>query len=174
MKASILILVSIIGRLIPHPANVTPVGAIALVGGAKLPNIWRWTIPFIALILSDVLLQLFFNTTAFSIETPFVYGSFAISIFLGRWIQGKNRYLKLGILSLIGSLQFFLLTNFGTWVGGLLYPQTLSGLGQCYLMALPFLKNTLVGDLAWSFGLFAMIEGAQVWLHKRSPQTALG
>lgn len=171
---NLLILLSIVGRLIPHPANATPVGAMALVGGAKLPKIWRWTTPFIALLLSDILLQLFFNTTAFSIETPFVYGSFAVSIFLGRFIQGNHRYFKLGTLSLVGSLQFFLLTNFGTWLGGLLYPPTLSGLAQCYTMALPYLSNTLVGDMAWSFGLFTVIEGAQVWLRRRTTDYGLG
>ncbi len=163
MKASILILISILGRLVPHPANVTPIGAIALVGGAKLSKLWRWTIPFIALILSDVLLQLFFNTPAFSVQSLFVYGSFAVSILLGQLIRGNHRYLRLGVFSIVGSLQFFFVTNFGVWAEGLLYPRTLAGLAECYAMALPFLKNTLLGDLAWSFALFALIDRVQVW-----------
>ena len=170
--SNLLILLSIVGRLIPHPANMTPVGAMALVGGAKLSKLWRWTTPFIALILSDVLLQLFFKTPAFSFQTFFVYGSFAVSIWLGRFIGGNRRYLKLGIFSIFGSLQFFLITNFGVWMEGLLYPHTLSGLTQCYLMGLPFFRGTLVGDLLWVYGLFIVMERAQIWVHKRSLQTA--
>lgn len=162
--ANLLILLSIVGRLIPHPANVTPVGAMALVGGAKLSKLWRWATPFIALVLSDVLLQLFFNTPAFSLVTPFIYASFAINILLGSKIQGEKKYLKLGCLSLIGGLQFFAISNFGVWVEGLLYPKTVAGLLQCYTMALPYLRNTILGDLGWSLGLFVMIERVQLWI----------
>lgn len=162
---NLLILVSIFGRLIPHPANVTPVGAVSLVGGAKLNRLWRWTVPFIALALSDLFL-------GFSFATPFVYASFAINILLGQWIQGDNRYLKLGGLCAAGSLQFFLITNLAVWLEGLLYPPTLSGLAQCYTAGLPFLKNTLLGDLAWSYGLYVVIDRAQAWVTKRTLQTA--
>lgn len=161
----LLILLATLGRLIPHPANVTPMGAVSLVGGAKLNGLWRWATPFIALVLSDIFL-------GFSYSTPFVYGAFAINIFLGRYICGNKRYLKLGGLCVAGSLQFFLITNLGVWLEGLLYPPTLAGLGQCYLAAIPFLKNTLLGDLAWAYGLYAVIDRVQVWSSKRTLQVA--
>ena len=164
----ILILVAVLARLIPHPVNVTPVGAVALVGGAKLSKLWRWTTPFIALVLSDFLLGIFFDVKPWSLVTPFIYASFAISIFLGGFISGSNRYLKLGMLSVVGSLQFFVISNLGVWMEGMLYTKTLEGLFQCYLMALPFLKNQLLVDLCWSFGLFTIIERSQVWIQKRS------
>lgn len=160
-----LILLGVLGRLLPHPSNVTPLGATALVGGAKLSKIWRWTIPFIALLFTDALL-------GFSFSTPFVYASFAISIGLGQWVCGNARYLKLGGLCVVGSLQFFLITNFGVWLEGLLYPPTLAGLGQCYLAAIPFLKNTLLGDLAFSYGLFVVIDRAQAWVARKTLQPA--
>lgn len=163
--ANFLILLSIFGRLIPHPSNFTPVGAVALVGGAKLSKLWRWTVPFIALVLTDLFL-------GFSFVTPFVYASFAVNILLGQWIQGDSRYLKLGGLCAAGSLQFFLITNLAVWLEGLLYPPTLSGLGQCYLAAIPFLKNTLLGDLAFSYGLFVVIDRAQAWVARKTLQPA--
>jgi len=167
-----LILISVLGRLLPHPANVTPLGAVSLVGGAKLTKLWRWTVPFVALILSDILLSFFFNYHAFTLVTLFIYASFAINILLGRFIKGNKRYFKLGGLVLVGSLQFFIITNFGVWMEGLLYAKTFPGLVQCYTAALPYLRNSLLGDLCWSFVLFTLIDRSQVWLQNRSPQTA--
>ncbi|MDO8493797.1 MAG: hypothetical protein Q7S68_00470, partial [Deltaproteobacteria bacterium] len=91
-----------------------------------------------------------------------------INILLGQKIGGEKRYLKLGTYSIVGGLQFFLLTNFGVWVEGLLYAPTATGLVQCYAMALPFLTNTLLGNLVWSFGLFFVIERSQLWIRNRS------
>ncbi|MBI4124921.1 MAG: hypothetical protein HY609_00330 [Deltaproteobacteria bacterium] len=160
--ANLLILLATLGRLVPHPANMTPVGAVSLVGGAKLNGLWRWATPFIALILSDLLLKIFFNVPPFSFQTLFVYAAFAVNIFLGRFISGNKRYLKLGGWCAAGSLQFFVLTNLAVWLEGF-YPPTLAGLGQCYVAAIPFLKNSLLGDLAWAYGLFAVIDRAQAW-----------
>ncbi len=168
---NLLILLAVLGRFLPHPSNVTPVGAVSLVGGAKLDKIWRWAVPFIALALSDYLLGIFKGVTPWSIVTPFIYGAFAINIFLGRFIKGDHRYLKLGGLSLVASLQFFLISNFGVWAEGVLYPKTAAGIVQCYTMALPFLTNTLFGDLVWSLALFTIIERAAQWVQKRSLQS---
>lgn len=170
--ANILILLSVVGRLIPHPSNFTPVGGMALVGGAKLNRIWRWTIPFIAMALGDALLYLFYGFEPWSLVTFFIYGSIAINIWLGRFVQGNQRTLKLCGLSVVGGLQFFVLSNFGTWIFGGLYPATWEGLTQCYLLALPFLQGTIMGDLVWSLALFTAIERSQVWLTKRHMQTA--
>ena len=164
-----LIILSILARLLPHPANVTPVGAVSLVGGAKLSRIWKWTIPFIALLLSDFLLGIFFHLRPWSFVTPFIYASFAINILLGSRVGGSHRYLKLGALSLVGSLQFFCISNFGVWMEGTLYAKTFAGLAQCYTMAIPFLGNTMMGDLCWAAGLFTLIEWIQLWI--QSPKT---
>lgn len=164
--ASLLILLSILGRLLPHPANITPVGAVALTGGAKLSPLWRWSVPFIALAITDSFL-------GWSAVSPFLYVSFAINIYFGTKIGGKHRYAKLAGFAMAGSLQFFLISNLGVWMEGLLYPKTPAGLMACYTAAIPFLKNSLLGDLGWSLALFTVIERAQLWvLAKRKPQTA--
>lgn len=166
--ANLLILLALFSRLIPHPANFTPVGATALVGGAKLGRMWRWTVPFIALTLSDMLLNLFYGTTAFSAITPFVYGAFALNIFLGRFVRGNRRYLKLVGLSLFASLQFFAISNLGVWLTTSLYAKTVSGLTQCYVMALPFFSNTLLSDLIWGMALFGIIDRSQAWISRKT------
>lgn len=161
--AALFLLLATLGRLIPHPANVTPVGALALVGGGTLKGAWRWAVPLLALGLTDCLL-------GFTYVTPFIYASFLVSILLGQKFLRNSSYLRLGFLSLLGSGQFFLVSNFGVWMEGLLYPKTWEGLAACYVMALPFLKNAVLGDLFWSFGLYALIERSRVWVLRKSLQ----
>lgn len=156
------ILLAILGRLIPHPANVTPVGSVALLGGGMLKSRWRWLIPLAALAITDCFL-------GFTFVTPFIYASFLISIFLGTKFLKEGTYLRLGFLSILGSAQFFLISNFGVWMEGLLYPKTWEGLATCYTMALPFLKNSMLGDLCWAFGLFYLMERSRVWILRREP-----
>ena len=170
--ANIFIIIATLARLLPHPANVTPVGAVSLVGGSKLNGIYKWAVPFVVLALSDYLLGIFKGVEPWSVVTPFIYGAFAVNIFLGRFIKGEHRYLKLGGLSMAASLQFFAISNFGVWMQGMLYPKTVAGLAQCYTMALPFLTNTLLGDMVWSLALFTVIERAASWGQKRSLQSA--
>ena len=167
-----MILLAILTRLIPHPANFTSVEATALVGGAKLNRAWRWALPFIALTLSDMLLNLIYGTTAFSAQTPFVYGAFALNIFLGQFIYGKRRYWKLGGLSLTAAVQFFIVTNLGVWFTTPIYAKTVAGLAQCYGMALPFFFNSLLGNLLWSFALFTIIDYSQARVARKATASA--
>lgn len=167
---NLLLVLAIAGRLIPHPANFTPLGAVALVGGARLKGMGRWALPFLALLISDILLEIFFGKKAFGFVTPFIYGAFAVNILLGKFLFQKNRFFSLGVFSLLGSLQFFVVTNFAVWLEGMLYPLTGAGLMACYAMALPFLLNTVLGDFFWAFCLYAAMERTSEWLAKKSLQ----
>lgn len=167
LLANSLIVLAILSRLIPHPANFTSIGATALVCGAKLNRTWRWAVPFITLILSDMLLNLFFGKTAFSAITPFIYGSFTINILLGGWVHGKHRYLKLGAFGTLASFQFFILTNLGVWLSTEMYTKNIAGLVQCYFMALPFWYNSLIGDILWSLALYTVIDRSQSWISRK-------
>jgi hypothetical protein len=77
--------------------------------------------------------------------------------------------------AIASSVLFFLVTNFGTWATGELYPQTLAGLAACYVAAIPFFQNTLAGDLFFSavlFGGFALLEWRVPVLRSKAPQPA--
>jgi anaerobic C4-dicarboxylate transporter len=56
---------------------------------------------------------------------------------------------------------FFLVSNFGCWIGNTSYAQDLGGLMTCYVAGIPFLKGTLLGDLFYSGVLFGMFALAQ-------------
>jgi hypothetical protein len=161
-----LILVATLLRLAPLPANFSPIAAIALFAGAMFAKN-RWvglTVPLVALVLSDLVI-------GFHATQPFVYGSYALIALLGRGlINNKDGerpvWSAVGVSSLAASAVFFLVSNFGVWVEGILYPRTGSGLVACYLAAVPFFWNTLVSDLAFTFGLF----GAWAFAVKALPQ----
>ena len=144
-------------RLVPHPPNFTPIGAMALFSGAYLANRGlAVAVPVAAMLLSDAVL-------GFHSGMPFVYGSVALIVAIG-WLALKRvSSLRIVAAALVSSALFFVVTNFGTWAVSGMYPMTLSGLAACYVAAIPFFQNTVVGDLFYSgvlFGGFALVERA--------------
>jgi hypothetical protein len=142
-------------RLIPHPPNFTPLAAMALFGGAYLSDKrLAFGLPLAALLLSDAVL-------GFYHDMIWVYGSFALMVCLGLQLQSRRRLLPIAGAALASSVLFFVITNFGVWASGGLYPLTLTGLGACYVAAIPFFQNTIAGDLVYTallFGGFAIVE----------------
>lgn len=151
-----LVVLAALSRLVPHPANVAPLGALGLFAGATLSRRFGWLVPLGALLLSDAFLG-FYNPLLMA----FVYGGFAVGGLLGKWfLREKRTPQRLLACSLLNATAFFVLSNFGCWVIGM-YPHTLSGLTQCYVMALPFFRNTLLGDLFYTVALFGLYALAQ-------------
>ena len=157
----VFILVAALSRLLPHLPNFTPIAAMALFGGAFLSQKRiAFALTFLALILSDILVNtLLYQDTAFMnyFSQPFVwavYLSFGLTILLGSSIQNKINVKNVAALSLSSSLIFWLITNFACWPGNPLYAQDFSGLIQSYIAAIPFLGNSVVGDLFYNTLLF--------------------
>lgn len=141
-------------RLLPHPSNFEPIGALALFAGAHLEKRRAFLIPLAAMLLSDALL-------GFHSQVPVVYAAFALVAWMGFSLKGQVTASALGVSGLAASLLFFALTNFGVWMFDSLYPHTLAGLAACYIAALPFLTNSIAGTLFYSailFGGFALAE----------------
>ena len=151
----IAILGAAIFRLIPHPPNFSPIAAMALFGGAYLPRRWMgFFAPLGALLLSDLVLG-FYSGMAI------VYGSVALIVVMGWLLASKRSPARVGLVTFAGSVLFYLLTNFGVWASGTLYPKTAEGLLACYVAALPFFQNSVAGDLFFAallFGGFALAE----------------
>lgn len=152
-----LIVMALAGRMLPHPDNFTPVLAVALFGGAMLPGAAALLVPLAALFLSDLALG-----NAFGWMTAVVYGSFLAGVGLGRWLGKDRTWKKTAVAAIGGSLLFYVATNFAVWAlpgaHPRLYPLTLDGLIECYWMALPFLRNSLAGDLFWTAVLFGVFD----------------
>jgi hypothetical protein len=130
-------------RLLPHllripsPFNVAPVTAISLYGGARLRFWQALTLPLAVMFATD--LFIWWLKPDWPPFDPWVYGSFAASVLLGRLLANTNSPWRIGGCIVLASAQFFLVTNFGAWVNpehG--YAHTLEGLASAYYMALKF------------------------------------
>ncbi|MCB9813223.1 MAG: hypothetical protein H6772_02325 [Pseudomonadales bacterium] len=76
--------------------------------------------------------------------------------FFSYWLFGKlAKTQKLQIFLLpFASFSFFIISNFGVW--WYRYPHSISGLIACYVLAIPFYRNTLIGDLFFGYGFVAI------------------
>lgn len=148
------IILGILTRVIPHPPNFTALGAIALFGGAffndkKLACI----IPITIMMLSDLVLgyQMVIS----------VYVSFLIMVCIGFYLKKNQNGLRIINGALIGSIIFFIITNFSVFLTSSLYPKSIIGLIECYTLAIPFFTNTLVANITYSLILFYSFKAIQ-------------
>lgn len=141
-------------RVIPHPDNFTPTAAIALFSGVVLPAALAFTVPLLIMMASDLFIGLH---PLFWL----VWVSFALVGLIGSRIREKEGVLPVGLAVLGSSLLFFIVSNFGVFLFEGMYPKSLAGLAECFTMALPFLRNSLLGDLFYSAVLFSLFAAAR-------------
>ena len=181
--AVLLVLLGALSRLVPHPPNFAPLGALALYAGARLPRHWSFVVPLAAMAVSDFFLDFGTGRSAFSVVRLTIYATFALISLAGRLVP-KNRsdlIFRLVGLSVGASCLFFVTSNFAEWTANPIYPKTPAGLALCYAAAIPFFWNTLAADLAGTavfFGLDALsrrrraLASVAVFLLLFTPPTA--
>lgn len=160
---SLLIVIAALSRLLPHPPNFSPVEAVALFGGAYFARRqWALLVPLAAMFLSDLALGLingglyweYFSSAGFLL----VYACIALTGVLGFGLRGKVSAGRVLGYSLAGAVLFFLVTNFGVWATGTLYPHTAAGLLAAYVAGIPFFQWTVLGTLFYAALLFGGFE----------------
>ena len=143
-----LILILAFARLIPHPPNFTPIIAVAIMSGYLFRNIYlSLTILTITMSITDLLIGFYSNMF-------FVYLSLFIIVFTFFKIGEKIKLKNLFIFGFLGSLIFYLVSNFGEWILTEMYEKNLNGLLHCYIAAIPFFKNTIFSTIIFSYGAF--------------------
>lgn len=170
----VLVLAAAFARLVPHVYNVAPVTAVTLFAAAYLPS-RRWSVllPFAAMFFSDLVLyatkDIAYRDQALT-NMLFVYSAFAGIALLGQWLRRNVTVSRVIGTALTGSVLFFLVTNFGSWLTlsrplstgePAFYSRTLGGLFDCYVAGVPFFRGTFFGDLFYTaalFGGFALLE----------------
>jgi hypothetical protein len=171
LRTSILVAIIFLAafsRIIPHMTNFSPFGAIALFGAAYFYKKWQaFIIPLVATWLSD----LFINNTIYAHNynsfTWFYEGyywqymSYLLIAVYGLFVFKKVNVSNV-IFGAIGSTAiFFIITNFGSWIGNTMYPQNFGGLMTSYIAGIPYLKGTLFSNLMYTavlFGFFAYFQ----------------
>tara|TARA_B100001250_G_C19547526_1_gene677491 strand:- start:7 stop:531 length:525 start_codon:yes stop_codon:yes gene_type:complete len=153
----LIILIGAFSRIIPHPPNFTAIGAMSILGGLYFgkKNL-AFIIPILAMLISDFILG---YKMAIS-----VYIAFFLIIPLGMALRNKLSHYSIFKTSIYASIVFFLVTNFFVWtnsspIDGIYYcPPNFMGFIKCYMQAIPFFFNTLLGDLFFCFSLFGLYE----------------
>ncbi|MFH1366397.1 MAG: DUF6580 family putative transport protein [Patescibacteria group bacterium] len=148
-------------RILPLPANFAPVAALALFGGLYLGKKYAIIIPLAAEVMADFFIGFYQLPVMLA-----VWGSFILVGLIGLFIRKKKSITTIISGTLASSLLFFLTTNFAVWAAGSWYPKTLAGLVQCFTLAIPFFRNTILGDLFFVsvfFGIYELV----VYLNKQ-------
>jgi hypothetical protein len=164
-----IVLTAALARLVPHPPNVTPIAAMALFGGACFRDRkLTFMLPLLAMLLSDLVLGLtrYRMITLLAIQ-PVVYACILATTALGKLIRDRRSPWQVTTACLAGAILFFVVTNLAVWITGHLYPVTGSGLAACFTAAIPFFRNSVLGDMAFTtilFGGLAVLENRVVWM----------
>lgn len=161
-------------------SNLTPFGAMALFGGHYFRDKWKaMLVPVVALWLSDIFLNRFYYShewVFFYGGQLWIYGTFAATVVLGM-MMGKATVLRVAGFGIGAALFHWLVTDFGVWVGnstdittGLPFTKDWAGFVKCLTLALPFLRNMLIGNLVFC----AVMFGAFEWAQRKYPALKVG
>ena len=162
-----LILILALARLIPHPWNFTPIVAVAILSGYFFKNIYAsFAIVIISMLIGDLFLGFYENMI-------FVYLSLILISFIFYKISKKINFKNLFIYGFVGSVIFFVISNFGVWALGSLgvnnipYEKNLNGLIECFVVALPFFHNTFLSTLIFSYSAIYIYKSLPAWSSSR-------
>ncbi len=160
MLALLIIILGFLSRIVVHTPNFTPILSLALLGGAYLKGRQAIWVPLGLMVLSDAFIG-FHDTMVYT------WGSILLISLIGLYLRNHKNWVNVLSTSLLSSVLFFVVTNFGAFLS--LYPHTWAGLQQCYILAIPFYRSTLVSTMAYSLVFYAFYE----WILKRSQGTVL-
>ena len=130
----------------------------AIFAGAAFSNrVLAYLTPLAVMILSDLVLG--FHTTVW-----YVYSGVVISVMLGSTLKQMS-IIRVGLIAVTATIIFYLITNFGAWLHHDMYSQDMGGLIQAYYAGLPFLRNSLISNLIFTYLIFYGLA----WLENEYP-----
>jgi len=149
-------------RLVTHAPNFTPIATIALFGGVYFSRRVAIILPVLAMIFSDLFIGFYDPRLMIA-----VYGSFILCVGIGFWLKRNKKWYTIAGGAIASSVSFFIITNFVVWAFSSWYPKSFFGIIQCYTMALPFLRNTLAGDVFYAAVFFGAYELARALVRNK-------
>ena len=149
MLAYALIVLGLVFRVVPHMPNYAPVAAIALFAGAYLNKKAVPWVPLAIMVASDLMIGL-------HDVVLYTWGAFIVIGYFGMFLRDKRSPLRVAGMTVLSSLFFYVITNFGVWLAW--YPHTTAGFVDCYVKALPFMRNDMAGNLIFALAIFGSYE----------------
>lgn len=133
--------IAIIGRLLPHPPDFSPIPALCLLLSQTYSKKISVFLMLSTIFISDILLAVINGYPWIGGWAFFTYSGYIICILAIR--KTNSAWFSLFAMTLL----FWVWSNFGVWITN--FPYTLNGVISCYLLALPFLANSIVGGIVW-------------------------
>ena len=158
----ILIALGVACRLLPHLWNFAPIAGIALFAGVYLGRRYAVILPVVAMFIGDLFIGFYDWKLMLA-----VYGCFVLIGLLGTLIKKYKSVETVLAGSIVASVIFFLVTNFAVWQFSPWYAKSLAGLIHCFTMALPFFRNTLLGNVFYTVVLFGAYETVMILAKQR-------
>ncbi|MBW0433004.1 hypothetical protein HGB47_05170 [Leptospira yasudae] len=157
------VILSGISRFLPHPSNFTSVGAMTVYSGARVQGWKAFVYPMFMMLVTDFILSKIHGFDWFYEGLPVVYCSLLVNVFLGRiFLKNNDKFVSVAAVSLLASVQFFILSNFSVWAFSSLYPKTSVGLLTCYIAAIPYFGGTLLGNMIYTPVLFGVLDRVEL------------
>ncbi|MEA5458374.1 DUF6580 family putative transport protein [Arcicella sp. LKC2W] len=161
-------------------AHYSPIGALGLFGGAYFSSRWKaFALPILTLLVSDLVINKVIYQGKYGVMYEgwyWIYGIFAIIVLFGKVILQKINVQNVVLAAIIASVSHWILADTTVWIGGGTDLRTMlplskdwAGLQQCLIQGFPYMKNFLVGTLAYSGLMFGAFELLQV----RFPKLAI-
>ena len=159
---ALLVTIGVVGRWGQPDWSVTPLAAVGLMAGYALPRTWlAMAVPVTALVVSNLLLPSYQNP----VVALTVVAAMTLPALLGRGLRrpvgsAGAGLARLAACSVAPSIAFYLTTNLAVWASQSMYPKTAAGLAECYAAAVPFFRQMLAGDVAYTAVLFTVAAAA--------------
>ena len=134
------------------PQNFSAAHALLFCAAFWLPGWIGWVLPMATIIVTDVLLNLFFY--AEPVMVPELISNWMILglfIVLAKWLARRRSYGRVFLGTLLGALLFYLVSNTVSWLVNPAYAKTIAGWVQALTVGLPGLPPT------WMFGLNSLL-----------------
>lgn len=158
----VLVLVALLERLVfDLGPNVELVTMASVLAGLYVSSRWRYVIPLLILLLSDLVLGL-------GVISLFTWSGFLVMVVLARGLADRwSNRIKSGLTAgVMGTLWFYGWTNFGVWLTDQwgMYANDWSGLVQSYVNGLPFLRLQMMSTLLFVPLGIVLVEMGIEWL----------
>lgn len=151
-----LIGIGVVGRLLPHVPNATPITAVTVTARKYIGRTWAFVIPLVAMAASDIFIGFYDWRVMAS-----VYVSFILIAAMSSLVKKTATPLAIIVLAALSSVLFFLVTNFAVWAFSPLYAKSIWGLLECYSAGLVFFRSMLFGDVLYTTLIVGAFELAR-------------
>jgi Family of unknown function (DUF6580) len=169
----VMIVLAVLARFIPHIPNFSPVYGVLLFGGAHLSKRESIWFPLVLLGASDYVLNRFVYHMSIGWMELIQLAAFAVIAVVGWTLRRRVTIPGFTLAFLAGPTAFYLISNFGVWLGWHAYPRSWEGLIACYVAAIPFYGYSLASTFLFGGALFGTYEFLVVRYGQRQPAEAL-